>query len=52
MEGFLSGVCDAYICVLGVASTSAFNLVKSVTGLFPRSTPRIGQRPPFDLWSR
>jgi hypothetical protein len=37
-------------CVRGVASTSAFKLVKSVAGLFPRSIPRMGQRPPFYCW--
>ncbi len=35
------------MCIVGVAYISAFNLVKSVNVAFPRSTHRIGQRPPF-----
>jgi hypothetical protein len=37
-------------CVWGDASTFAFRLAKSVTGLFRRYTPRMGHRPPFDFW--
>jgi hypothetical protein len=36
--------------VWGVATSSAFRLARSVTGLFPRSTYRICPRPPFDFW--
>jgi hypothetical protein len=36
--------------VSGVASMSAFKVVKSITGLISRYTPRMGHRPPFDCW--
>ena len=42
-------------CVCGGVSMSAVRLLKSVTGLWPRSAHSMGHRPPFDFcrfWSR
>jgi hypothetical protein len=36
--------------VSGVAYISDLREEKLVTGLFPRSTPRMGHLPPFDFW--
>ena len=50
LAGFLDG---SVRCLGGVCRVwlqrSNFRLVKSVTGLFPRSTSRTGHRPPFDF---